>query len=84
MTLYLVAAAPPMFLCGWILAWTLLFRPRESGACRQEPYCAYCGWGLTRTGGYEVYRWEGEAYCSLCCLRRDAALRERERELEKP
>jgi len=67
---------------GWALAEALLFRPRHRGSSHGGTYCSYCGWGLSRVSGYEVYRWEGQAYCSLVCLRLDGALRQRERETE--
>lgn len=63
---------------GWALAEVMLHRAWRNGSRRDQESCAYCGWGLNRTSGYEVYRWEGQAYCSLSCLRRDGELRERE------
>jgi hypothetical protein len=69
-------------LAAWALAEVLLYHPVRNGARHQDLYCAYCGWGLSRTAGYEVYRWEGKVFCSLVCLRQDDALQERERDLE--
>ena len=66
---------------GWALADVLLCRAHGNGHRRDGDYCGYCGWGLARTSGYKVYRWEGEVYCSLVCLRQDEGLRERERGL---
>ena len=64
---------------GWTLAAGLLHRPQRRGGMGRDLYCGYCHWGLSRGAGYEVYRWEGNVFCSLACLRRDAELRERER-----
>lgn len=66
----------------WALAEVLLNRPWRNGNHHEDLYCSYCGWGLSRTAGYEVYRWEGKIFCSLLCLRHDAALQEREKGLE--
>lgn len=64
---------------GWVLSEMLLRGIRRNGTVHVDLYCGYCGWGLSRGAGYEVYRWEGEVFCSLVCLRHDAVLRERER-----
>jgi len=63
---------------GWVLAAGALRRPRRRGGMGRDLYCGYCQWGLSRGAGYEVYRWEGNVFCSLMCLRRDGELRDRE------
>lgn len=67
---------------GWAVADVLLCQAWRNGSRHGGEFCRYCGWGLARTSGYEVYRWDGRVYCSVVCLRMDEALRERERELE--
>lgn len=62
------------------LASGLLWRERKHPP-HTDLYCRYCGWGLSRTAGYEVYHWLGKVYCSLVCLRRDEALQNREEAL---
>ena len=63
---------------GWVVAKGLLHRPRRRRNTGTDLFCGYCGWGLSRAAGFDVYRWEGDTFCSLVCLRRDAELREKE------
>jgi hypothetical protein len=64
---------------GWALAKGLLHRTWKRTDAGTDVFCRYCGWGLSRAAGFDVYRWEGETFCSLICLRRDAELREIEK-----
>lgn len=68
---------------GWALAQSLLLRPRRRREWGEDLYCGYCHWPLSRTAGYEVYRWQGHTFCSLVCLRQDAELRGQEECLER-
>lgn len=68
---------------GWALAVGLLHRTRHHREWSEDLYCGYCHWGLSRYAGYEMYRWRGNVFCSLVCLRRDAALEGREECLER-
>lgn len=67
---------------GWALAQGLLLKPRQEREWGEDLYCRYCCWPLSRTAGYEAYKWQGHTFCSLVCLRRDAALKGRESCLE--
>jgi hypothetical protein len=66
---------------GWALAKATLWHSWTNGGRHGDLYCGYCGWGLSRGAGYEVYRWQGEVFCSLACLRRNELLRDREGQL---